>query len=653
MKTIRTAALMAAAVLPAAARGEDWPPLPADVWAMKEDPAKGIKGAVVLEERIRIERYGVTYTYRVRILSEAGKAGAEFGAFPSNVENFSGRTVYPDGKVLPYASAKDFQKKTAVSLGDAKEERVKVVAPGVTADCVVDLKWTVRQNFVDEGFRSFRPGARWRLINTYPTRKLMVELPYQFPLSWNLEQYPGQEAVAGEKSGFKTFTWTNLPAEEEVPYCLTPARKAPAMSLYQTPDSLRYAASLGHVQYWDAYAEQGLKLFFEENVTKGGDYKAFLADIGQGLPLTPQAQASELLTRLDQRVTNYGALSFAERTAMGKDALEEKIETHDLRGAVKRKGTSGFGMLVLYYHLLKDLGVKPRLLLVVDRDARIFNYQAKDFQQFGDILIGIPEEGKAQLVLDPSLRFAAPGLVIPDYQGVPALEVDTATWKARQITVPIQPALFNQRRYTTTLDLQEDEDLFTLKAEFAGFPEFSERRQFLALEASEQQRKLKERMEGISRAYAVTKAEVFNVTSAKEDFGWRVEGRIERPAGRRREVLPFPGVGSAIAIPSEFPPERTENIVLPYPRVQLAKCTFKIPKGYALAPVQPFQQRNGFGRVAWTASTKDEGGVQTVTVVMRVDLEVAMARPTGYPTFKEFLGWVREAGDRILILEKQ
>lgn len=644
-------ALLVLAALPAVARGEDWPPLPADTWTLKEDPAKGLKGAVVLEERIRVERFGVTYFYRVRVLSEAGKAAAEFNAFPSGVTNLQGRTVYPDGKVLPYNTSKDFQRKTAIALGDTKAERVKVVPPGVTADCVVDLKWTVPQNFVDPGFSSFQPSQRWRLINPYLTRKLVFELPSQFPLSWNLEQYPGQEAVASEKSGFKVFTWTDLAAEEDVPYTLTQSRRAPAVSLYDTPDSLRFAASQGPAEFWNAYARDWLKLYFEDGIGKGGDYRDFLKSISEGLPATPQALAVELVTRLDARLQNYGALSFEERAALGKKA-EESIDPRDLKGTVRRKGTTPIGMTLLLHHLLKDLGQKPRLLMVVDRDARLFNYQMKDHQQFSDILIGVPEEGKPLLIVDPGLRYGTPGLVLPDYQGVPALEVDATAWTARAVSIPIQPAVFNQRRYTVALDLQEDEDLFTLQGDFAGFPEWNERLQFRRLEPTERQRTLKERLEGISKAYTIGKAEVFNTGNPKENVGWRVEGRIERAPGRRREVLPFPGVPSALEIPADLPAERKENIVLPYARVLLAKSTFKVPKGYVLAPVQPFQQRNGYGRVAWSPEVKEEGGVQTVTVVMRVDVDVAMGRPTSYGLFKEFLGWIREAGQRTLVLEK-
>ncbi len=99
MRTATLLPVLLAAALPVAARGESWPALPPEVWTLKEDPAKGIKGALILEERIHFERFGVTYSYRILVLNEAGRSAAEFTAFPSSMRDFKGRTVFPDGRV--------------------------------------------------------------------------------------------------------------------------------------------------------------------------------------------------------------------------------------------------------------------------------------------------------------------------------------------------------------------------------------------------------------------------------------------------------------------------------------------------------------------------------------------------------------------------
>ena len=48
-------------------------PIPQTVWDMKEDPAQGIKGAVVLERRMTLTGMAIQHRVRVRVLSEAGR----------------------------------------------------------------------------------------------------------------------------------------------------------------------------------------------------------------------------------------------------------------------------------------------------------------------------------------------------------------------------------------------------------------------------------------------------------------------------------------------------------------------------------------------------------------------------------------------------
>jgi len=48
---------------------ESWAPIPPEVWAIKEDPAKGIRDAVVLENRVRFTHVRTEFVLRARILS--------------------------------------------------------------------------------------------------------------------------------------------------------------------------------------------------------------------------------------------------------------------------------------------------------------------------------------------------------------------------------------------------------------------------------------------------------------------------------------------------------------------------------------------------------------------------------------------------------
>lgn len=84
-----------------------WAPIPQTVWDMKEDPAQGIKGAVVLERRMTLTGMVIQHRVRVRVLSEAGRAAVAFlGLTPESCE-LEGRTVQRDGSVVLYDTVGD------------------------------------------------------------------------------------------------------------------------------------------------------------------------------------------------------------------------------------------------------------------------------------------------------------------------------------------------------------------------------------------------------------------------------------------------------------------------------------------------------------------------------------------------------------------
>ena len=57
--------------------GADWPAIPPEVWTIKEDSVKGIKDAVILEDRTIFKLTCIERIRRVRILSEAGRKAVE------------------------------------------------------------------------------------------------------------------------------------------------------------------------------------------------------------------------------------------------------------------------------------------------------------------------------------------------------------------------------------------------------------------------------------------------------------------------------------------------------------------------------------------------------------------------------------------------
>ncbi len=643
-----TAALTFFLTLPSI--GAEFPAIAPQVWAIKDEATQG-RGALILESKLQVFSRYIEFHQRIRITSEAGKAAAEFPAFSDQVYDLAGQTTYPDGRVVPFTQ-RDFQTKTAVQIGTARVERTVVVPRGLTQDCVVDITWKESKPFIEEAFFGTGSMETWTFSEKYRVLKAIVEVPKVFVWNWTFIPGGAEKVDRSEDRSFRKITVEGIPAVDEVPYSVPGARAATRLVLYPLPQKLYSSAAKDPGLFWDEVGRLLFKPWFQEQVNRGRAYKALSDSLRQNLPKEPHLLASELIKRMDKNIRNLSRPTFDEKAKQTKAEAEEQIHSHDVNATAKRGATNAVGMLFLFSELLKDAGISPKLALVSDRDRWIFNPKMTNWQQYHDLLIGVEAPGKGTLWLDPGMRYAAPGLIHPDYQGTSAMVFETSTWKGQAVQLPVQPALFNQRRQEYRLELGEDEDQFLLDATFTGAEDYAERRRFLALEPREQNRLLKEDLERGFKTASIQKSEVLHTTDPAENVAWHVEGRIEREPGRRRTVDPFPVSYWAHWIPDQFPQDRKELIVFPHAGVHVARSQFTIPKSYKLGAVGSIEKANTFGKVRWVLSREDKPEGIRCTVVVRVDTEKAIGAPAQYDEFREFLGWVREACGRTLILEK-
>lgn len=628
--------------------GAAWPSIPPEVWAIKDGP----KGAVVLEDRMRFTGLVVEYVYRVRIFAETGRSAAEIAELPSNVTEVKGRTVYPDGRQVEFNSRKDFAERR-VETGDRSITRTHLVAPGVTADCVVEFLWTESADGMFRGLpKRYTEGlySTWTMANAFPTQVLAVEVRQPFPLAWSLRPGTVTPPEATTARGAKQFTFKNLPALDQPPYSLRPTLGLPRLVMFWQPEKLAREVGDGPNAFWELAIEEYYKPDYERSIDKGGAFKALAKELTAGLPSNPPEAAVALMERLDGRIINLSGATHEETAQLPKSFWND-FEVKDLTAAAKTGKTNGHGMRLLFYHLLKAAGLKPFLAKVPDRESAVFDWNELNPWQFNVDLIGVQGAGGGFMWFDPALRHATPGVVHPDYTAVPALIIDTTTWKAQRGGVNGLPASVNQRRYTYQLDLDEDADRFTVESAFVGYPEYVERSRYRALEPKEQSKLLKETFEKKMKNLTVAEAEVRHTAEAKTSVTWKLKGSLERESSRRRAVDPFPGMPWPLWVPSTLDETRTASIVLPYLSTQLAVATFKAPKGYVMGEQQDLRKENAFGRVFWVPSFDAATG--TAKVVLRVEVLAVSAPAAKWPEFRQFLTWIEEACRRQVVLTRE
>ena len=627
---------------------EGFAPIAPSAWAIKTGPL----GAVVLEDRIRFTSRTVEYLYRVRVFSESGRQAAEIEDLPMTAYNVRGRTVYPDGRQIEFNSRKDFTERR-VENANFKQTQTHLVAPGVSTDCIVEFMWTESADgqFGGLPFRFSRGLYHLRILaHPYPTEVLSVELTNNFPLAWAVHHGAGPAPDVSEASGYKRHLFRNVPPLEIPPYTLRPTLHLPTLVVFWQPMDMGALADSPADAYWERAAGRYYNDAYEDSVRKGGAFKNLAQALTSGLPDSPAKAAAELLSRLDANIANLSHATRAESAALPKD-FWTNFDAKDLADAVKKGKTNNQGMRLLFYHLLKAAGLNPMIAKVPNRQLAMFNWRELSLWQFDHDFIGIERPGAGVLWFDPSLRYAAPGVVHPDFTGVPALIMDSRTWKVSKGTVGGLGAGQNIRRYLYDLDLQEDGETFKVDAAFAGYPEYAERDRFMALEASEQSKSLKEQFEKALKNLAVESASVQNTSNAKANVIWTLKGTIEREGGRNRVVDPFPGMPWPLAVPSKLDATRNAAIVLPYLATHVAVSTFKLPRGFAMRPHEALDRRNGFGRVQWIPSSDPATGV--AKVVLKIEVECLSAPATEWDTFKTFLGWVEDACRRQVTLSRE
>lgn len=629
---------------------EDFTPIPPEAWQIKAEETRGT-GAIVLEKQVLVSNRYVDTILRIRVASEAGKSAVEFGNFGPKTYDITGRTVHPGGAVTPFTK-KDLKDKTVLRVGSSSVERTVLIPPAVTGDCIVDIKWRESKPYHEPIYYGFGSMDIFNLSGTSPVKTAVVEVPRTMPWAWSM--IPGKAGkVAKDERGSSTrFVLSDLPPLEDAPYAIAGNRKPAMLLLWCNPQSLYNSMREGPDAYWNEVGKLVLKRDLEEGFTLGKTYQALSAELRKDRPAGAQDFAIELARRIAGRIQNLSAPTYLEKAKQTKEDAKKEVHSKDLRATAERSATDNWGMVCLYFRVLKDEGINPKVALVADRDRWVFNRSLLTYQQFHDVLIGVEEPGKGVIWVDPAWRFASPGLISQDYQGTPALSYDSTTWTASTILLPTQNAAMNQRRSDYALDIAEEEDRFTATIRFSGLQEVQQRRRYMALEPKEQNRLLKERLEKDSPRISLAKAEVLNAIDPGKGMNLAIEGRIERDSGRRREVEPFPMDPWALWVPDRLEPTRTELIALPHALVQTATSRFTVPKGWTLGRVEPFSERNSFGSVTWELAREAKEGGEACTVQLKVEVVRTIAVASEYPALRAFLGWVREASGRTLVLER-
>ncbi len=657
---MKTAALLLLPFLALPLLAAKWPAIPKEVWAMRDDQALVAGGAVILERKLDFQPNYLEESVRVRVLSQAGMAAVEFTDLPPNLTSLEGQVTQADGKVQAIGRREDFLVRKVVSTVDGSVNEGVLIPPGVTTDCVVEVRWREatergkaelsRMSLRDKGHLPERYGDFhfWSLGSAYPTKVALVQrakdLEWPF-LFFSTGGHPMQE---GSGSMGSTYQFRDLPALPPAPFSLEVHRPVPKVLFYRPIDGLSYLAKAPAMDYWQKVVDLAYKHWFMVKVAKGEAYRTFSAGIRKDLTGGPRERARLIAERLQRRTVDLDQLLYDEKPdPLARHAVSED-GVSNLDYAAKTGFVDSPGMVKLLFHVLLDEGLQPKVAMVADRRQWVVNPEVRTPFQFTHHLLGVEEPGQPVLWLDPLGRVVPPSEVPYYFQGTKALTFDGVTWKAAFQEVRVAPASANERKFTYDLDLTDEVAKVRVEATFTGASALQARRTICTQSPTQRDAWFKSPLE--KRGLAVSRVEVANAMDVTKPLACTAEATLPVEPGRILKVNPFPGMDAGIYLPPSLPVQRMDPIIMPFLGIQEAQSTIKVPSGYVLPAPVILVKSTQWGTVLLEVRQDPSSG--NLSARMRASTLSSYNFPAAYGSLKDYLQAVRAVVYPEVTLEK-
>ena len=373
---------------------------------------------------------------RIKILTEEGKELFGEVAIPHSrahrLRGFSGRTVLPDGRVVPVGDDAIFRDTTSRSQ---RQFVTKAAFPALEVGAILDYRYTL----VWDSFFNLDP---WYFANSVPT--LHSEIAYLVPPSlaaepWGREVNGVKLAVETERQAQGTLmrvTAKNVPAIPDEPDSFPFGDLSSRFMLVPTK-VVFVGGELELMASWDAVCD----------IMERG-YK----ELRQGKRRV-RRQGNELAK----------GLSGGERTRAIYRFLRDEVQTAASYGIFPNEGTldralkDGSGSLIekslMLIEMLDAIGVDSDLVWAANRlDGRVDTDLANP-AWFERPLVRVIEDG-APVFLDPSDPRLGYGQLLPGFEGMAAVVYDTR--KPEVIELPSNGADDHQRHATLQLAIDEE-----------------------------------------------------------------------------------------------------------------------------------------------------------------------------------------------------
>jgi transglutaminase-like putative cysteine protease len=430
------------------ATAQDFPPVTDEERALTSVPGEPNAPAVVLFRKgeFLMAGYGrfiigslashLRVQGRVKILTEAGKSNGELVVSHGGslrLQNFSGRTVLPDGRILPVPADAKFQRRTSKS---SKTFVTSIAFPAVQAGAILDYQYEVT-------FASPYVLEPWQFSEEeMPVRH--SEVVYKTAREWSMKVWSRapmgvkiQQAKQTSPSGDELRAWADdLPAIPRVPYSLPYADLA--TQILMLPGTHRTGRRLEiYLDSWTMTSDILGSIYDQVRKRDEGVAKQAARIAGAGSP----RQRAEALYR------------YVRDEIQGKEGYGVWIDSEiSLQQILAERSADPTGKALLLQALLKAAGIDSSLAWAAERSRGAVDTKLPNPSWFDTVLV-MTKLDDQRTFLDPSSPALAFGQIRAEHEGTPALIPDAK--KPLGIVLPETP--FDQNLRRAEIDLALDE----------------------------------------------------------------------------------------------------------------------------------------------------------------------------------------------------
>ena len=385
---------------------DEWQPVSPDELKMTSDPAAPGAAAIVLyrEEKSDDNENNEYNYYRIKILTDEGKKYADIKIFYDNsysrVLNVKGRTIHPDGTVIPfegkvmdgvYLKGKHLRilDKTFtlpdVQVGSIIEYKYKLAWDQGIA---IPARWTVQDDLFQKRAKfSYAPYKHGVLVGGFDGSQVgyTTMLPEGAQIVHKYDHYD--------------LDISNVPAYVEEEYSPPAEEMKYRVRFYYERGSIRTPED-----FWTLQSRE-----WSGSVAKFTSHSSFVEE--QARQAVAQANTpDQKLRKIYERVQQVGNLSYQrERSAAEQKSVNFK-DNRNVEDVLRQNAGFHNDLTRLFVAMARAVGIEARVVRVSTRDENFFTEKIFDFGQLNSEVALAKVDGK-DLYLDPGTRFCPYGLL--------------------------------------------------------------------------------------------------------------------------------------------------------------------------------------------------------------------------------------------------